>query len=102
MNEGNCGSGNREEDEDKVNEVHCDSKGNRDEEDEKLEEKQFAGSDELDADKDGVPKWADKDDKDASVGSKDSKKKEDKEDKKKNEASRRKARKMIEEILKIK
>ena len=104
MNEGNCGSGNREEDEKKeeVNEVHCDSKGNRDEEDEKLEEKQFAGSDELDADKDGVPKWADKDDKDASVGSKDSKKKEDKEDKKKNEAFRRKARKMIEEILKIK
>ena len=65
----------------KMEEVHCDKEGNKDKDEEKLEEKQFANSDELDADKDGVPKWADKDDKDASVGSKGSKKKDKKEEK---------------------
>ncbi len=74
-----------------------------DEELENLEEKQFANSDELDADKDGVPKWADKDDKDASVGSKGSKNKgKKKDDKEKNESFRRNVRNLMEQILKLK
>jgi len=100
LNESNC-SGNRDE------EHHKDLKAGEKcpecgyEKKEKVEEKQFAGSDKLDADKDGVPKWADKDDKDASVGSKGSKKKED-EGKEKNESYRHQVRAMMEQILKLK
>lgn len=53
------------EEEKDLGEAHC--AGNRDDNkkldrDEEIQEKQFANDDSLDGDKDGIPKWADKDD----------------------------------------